>query len=280
MLRELDPPLAADEAIVLEQLISGLQMFQVKSGGRLKYSLESLFSVNWRILGKLVRPRMNFALTSDWPSTITREVSDFMRKWHPNPRIAWIPPFTKSGHYYFPSAQQAFAANGFTKLEYCDIDQAPDAAQLAGLAHYDIVYLAGGDPIGFRRNILRTGLTARLRECLAAGCQVVTASGGTMQLTRNVSLFRLLSTSLDEVIAAHSEYNALGIVMYEILPHLNRLEPSFLEVVQRYSERLDYDVVALADGAALLCTDSDNYRCIGRAIRFRNGIASEIGRAA
>jgi peptidase E len=231
------------------------------------------------ITQKLVKPRMNVALTSDWPSTTTLEVSDFMRKGHPSPLIAWIPPYTKSGHKHFPAAQQAFAAHGFTKLEYCDIDQAPDAAQLEGLAHYDIVYLAGGDPIGFRRNILRTGLPARLQECLAAGCQVVTASGGTMQLTRNVSLFRLLNNSLNEVIADHSEYEALGIVTFEILPHLNRFEPSFLELVQRYSERLDYDVVALADGAALLCKDSDNYTCIGRVVRFRKGIASEIGRA-
>jgi peptidase E len=220
---------------------------------------------------------MNIVLTSDFPSTATQEVFDFMRNRHPSPRIAWIPPFTRLGHEFFPAAQAEFAANGFSNLEYCDVDEQPEAAQLAGLARYDVVYLTGGDPIGFRRNILRTGLSARLRECLAAGCQVVAASGGSMQLTKNVSLFRLLSTSLDEVIATRSEYESLGIVAYEMLPHLNRLAPSFLELVWRYSQRVEHDVLALADGAALLYANSDTYRCLGRVVRFRNGVPSEIG---
>ena len=70
-----------------------------------------------------------------------------------------------------PIARLDFAAGRFS-LTYApewllerahDIDEAPNAAQLASLATYDIVYLTGGDPIGFRRNILRAGLPARLR---------------------------------------------------------------------------------------------------------------------
>jgi peptidase E len=92
-----------------------------------------------------------------------------------------------------------------------------------------------------------------------------------MQLTKNVSIFRLLTTSLDKLLADRSDYKALGIVEYEILPHINRLEPSFLEKVRRYSERLAHDVLGLADGAALLYVNSDDYSCVGQVTRFRKG---------
>jgi peptidase E len=224
----------------------------------------------------LVKPMMNIALTSDFPSTATQEIFDLLKNRHPNPRIAWIPPFTRGGREHFPVAQRIFAANGLTNLEYCDIDEDPNATQLAELA-YDIIYLTGGDPIGFRHNIQRTGLSARLLQRLAAGCPFVAASGGSMQLTKNVSLFRLLGASLEDVIATRSAYEALGVVAYEILPHLNRLEPSFLELVRRYSERVGHDVIALSDGAALLYANSDSYKCLGRVVRFHNGVETEIG---
>ena len=97
-----------------------------------------------------------------------------------------------------------------------------------------------------------------------------------MQLTKNVSLFRLLTTSLDEVLMHRDEYEAPGFVGCEILPHLNRLEPSFLETVCHYSERVAHDIIALADGAAIIYSSDGDYRCIGETIRFRNGIRTQM----
>jgi peptidase E len=223
---------------------------------------------------------LNIALTSDLPSTPNRAVFDFMRSGRPHPRIAWVPPFTSVGRERFRAAQELFAAYGFSNLEYCDIDEGPNQEQLDGLDQYDIIYLSGGDPIGFRRNILRAGLPALLRQCLDAGRLIVAASGGSMQLTKNVSLFRLLSAPLEEVLDSRGEYEALGAIEYEILPHLNRFEVSFLETVRRYSERVAHDVIGLADGAALLHTSRDNYRCVGQTTRFRNGVMTPIEAAA
>jgi peptidase E len=101
-----------------------------------------------------------------------------------------------------------------------------------------------------------------------------------MQLTRNISVFRLVTVPLDEVLAHHGEYEALRFVEYEILPHLNRFEPSFVETVRRYSERIAHDVVALADGAALLHTSRNDCRCVGQAIRFRNGVTAALEASA
>jgi len=214
---------------------------------------------------------LNLALTSDLPSTANQAVFEFMRIRHPNPRIAWIPPFTSVGRERFSAAKGQFATFGFSNLEYCDIDEEPNETQLAALDQYDVIYLSGGDPIQFRKNILRSELSPYLQQSLVAGCLLVGASGGTMQLTRNVSLFRLISTPLHRVLAERHEFDALGIVEYEILPHVNRLESSFLEKVRCYSEQIDHDVLGLVDGAALLYKNSDDYLCVGQVTRFRKG---------
>lgn len=219
---------------------------------------------------------MNLILTSDFPSTGNHAVLDCMRARSSKPRIAWIPPFTAAGRERYPVAQRLFKSHGFTDLDYCDIDEEPDEEQLNHMDRYDVIYLSGGDPVVFRRNILRTRLDECLRVYLAAGGLIVAASGGSMQFTRNVSLYRLLTATLDEVVRSISEYAALGIVGYEILPHLNRFEPSFLETVRRYSERIPHDVVAIADGAALLHEGGDRYRCVGRAARCRNGVITSV----
>ena len=203
-----------------------------------------------------------------------------MRSGNPHPRIAWVPPFTEMGHVRFPASQELFKAYGFSDLEYCDIDNEPTEEQLDRLDQYDIIYLTGGDPIGFRRNILRVGLAKRLQQYLTTGLLIVAASGGSMQLTKNVSLFRLGTVPLDEVFENRDEYEALGIVDYEILPHMNRFEPSFLEIVRRYSERVDHDVIGLADDAAVLHRSSDNYWCVGQATRFRGEVMTPIDTAA
>jgi len=223
---------------------------------------------------------MNLALTSDFPSTANQVVVNRMRSTGRCPRVAWIPPFTAMGRTRFPAAQKLFESYGFSDVEYCDIDEEPNERQLARLDEYDVVYLTGGDPIGFRRNFLRAGLPSRLRHRLAVGGMIVGASGGSMQLTRNVSLFRLLTTPLEEVFANRGDYEALGFVGYELLPHLNRFEPPFLETVRLYSQRVAHDVIALADGAAVLHTSGEDYRCVGQAARFRKGVMAPIEGAA
>lgn len=219
---------------------------------------------------------MKLILTSDLPLTGHDRAFAWMRATTVRPRIAWIPPFADRDRTRFTQARTRFAAYGFDALEYCDIDEQINRLQLSQLADYDIVYLSGGDPIRFRGNLLRTGLAARLQECLTAGRLIVGASGGSMQFTQNVSLFRLVNTPVDNVIADHAEYDAMGLVSYEILPHVNKCEPTFLEQVRRYSERVAHDIIGLADGVAVLHASQSDYQCVGQVQRFRKGVVSTI----
>ncbi|MEZ4869778.1 MAG: Type 1 glutamine amidotransferase-like domain-containing protein [Caldilineaceae bacterium] len=220
---------------------------------------------------------MKLALTSNLPSAGNDHLFAWMRTVVARPRIAWIPPYTDPDRARFTQAQARFASHGFDTVEYCDIDEQINRVQLSQLAEYDVIYLSGGDPVRFRHNLLRAGLADRLRECLTAGRLIVGASGGSMQLTQNVSLFRLVNATIDEVLADHAEYAAMGLVPYEILPHVDRWEPPFLEQVRRYSERVEHDIIGLADGSAMLHTSQRDYQCIGQVQRFRKGVVSTIG---
>src|SRR5262245_4629999 len=225
---------------------------------------------------RLQDPELRLVLTSNFPSTSTDAVSECFRSAGANPLVAWIPPLTSKGRERFPSAQQVFQSFGVAALEFCDIDQEPDERQLTRLDRYDALYFAGGDPLVFRRNIERSGMAEGLRAFLSSGRLVVAASGGAMQFTANVSLYRLLATPVDVVVDEHAAYAGLGVARYELLPHVNTLDPAFVDKVQRYSERVPCDIVALEDGAAILHESGRRFRCVGRAVRFRDGVAAAI----
>ncbi|MBM4385230.1 MAG: Type 1 glutamine amidotransferase-like domain-containing protein [Deltaproteobacteria bacterium] len=211
---------------------------------------------------------MNLWLTSDFPASANEAVSNAMRG-SSDPRIAWLAPSVASLRTHFATAQRAFAQIGFSKLEpIADVTHPADAAAL--LASCDVLYLSGGDPIAFRNRLLRPELRAPVERKIASGGCVVAASGGAMQLTPNISLFRLTAAPLDDVLARREEFTAIGAARSELLPHLNRCGADFLEAVSRYAEAAAAEVVALADGAAWSLS-SEGERIFGDARLFPPG---------
>ena len=214
---------------------------------------------------------MPLILTSDFPSSSNDAVLARILRANENPRVAWVPPITAVGKAKFADAQERFKSLGVSRLEFCDVDQVPDNGQRGGLDQVDVIYFTGGDPLVFRQNIQRSGIPRAIKNCLAAGRLVLGASGGAMQFTTNVSVYRLLAQSVETVAAEHPGYAALGLVEYELLPHLNGLDEEFLAKVRRYSESLSSDIVALEDGAAMIHESNGKVSCIGRGVRFRAG---------
>lgn len=214
---------------------------------------------------------MNLIFTSDFPSSAPSRVVDRMRSHHPSPRIAWIAPDTPGAREHFDVAREQFAALGFDQLESCDIDQDRDDVQLAYLYEFDIVYLSGGDPLLFRYNMLRAGLGGRLRQAASAGRLIVAASGGTLLLTPNVSLYRLANEPLDAVMESRGRFDALAVVPYEILPHVDRADAAGLERVRAYSARVSNDIIGIADGGAVFAAADGAFEHVGEIVRFRGG---------
>jgi len=214
---------------------------------------------------------MNLILTSAFPSTPHRLVVERIKAVAPAPRIAWIPPVTDTHGVQFAEAGRFFSAVGLDQLEHLDIDEDLDQVQLAYLHEFDVIYLGGSDPVRFRYNAIRAGLAGRLRQCAGLGRLIVGASGGALLLTPNVSLFRLQTESVGEVLATRGRFSALGVVAFELLPHADRLDAAFIDKVRRYTEQTETDVVAVADGGAIFPTSAHEFEHVGTITRYRRG---------
>lgn len=214
---------------------------------------------------------MNLILTSDFPAIANPEIVERIKAVAAEPRIAWIPAFTDQDGAQFAEAGWRFRAAGFDRLEQLDVDEDLDHVQLAYLHEFDVIFLSGDDPVRFRYNAMRAGLAGRLRQCAELGRLIIGASGGALLLTPNVSLFRLQSEPLEDVLRARGRFAAMGAVTFELLPHANRADARLLEQVRRYSEQADTDIVAVADGGAIFPTSPDAFEHVGSVTRYRRG---------
>lgn len=222
---------------------------------------------------------MAVVLTSDFPSTPTPEVVDRIRACGRSARIAWIAPRGSSRIVHFPLARLRFGAVGVRGLEFVDASR-PRPEQRDLLQRFDVLYLSGGDPLVFRSGLARSGLDEQIRAFAAEGRLVVAASGGALQLTPNVSIYRLLHATLDDVLTHRAQLGGLGLANVELLPHANRHPPAFLSLVVQYSQRIPHDILALDDGAAVIQERADTCRCVGRVMRYRDGVSTPIGNGA
>ena len=214
---------------------------------------------------------MQLILTSDFPNTANTRVADALRRTSDDPRVAWIPAATEGSASLFAIAQERFRAAGVAQLEHVDIDEDLDQVQIAYLHEFDIVFLAAGDAVRFRYNAIRSGMAGRLRQCLHAGRLIVGAGGGALLLTPNVSLARLHEDAVEGVLATRGRFDALGAVPYELLPHANRSNAGIVEKARAYSEHVEHDVIALADGGAIFHRGDGDFSIDGTITRYRKG---------
>lgn len=210
-------------------------------------------------------------LTSGFPATPVPAVAARIAASAPAPRVAWIAPLTAPGRAAFTIGCGQFAALGITAVEYCDIDEETDDVQLAYLREFDVVYLADGDAVRFRYNMLRTGLGGRLRQAIAAGRLLIGDGSGATLFTPNVSAARLPVEPLAEVMTTRERYGGLGLVEVEVLPHLASLSAEVIQAVRGYSAAIPHDLLTLAPGAALLAAPGAALETHGVIVRYRAG---------
>lgn len=221
---------------------------------------------------------MELILTSNFPESAPRQVVERIKAVGAAPRVAWIAESTEMWRRLFEPSRARFEALGCTDLEYCDIDEDPDPVQIAYVHEFDLIYLHGEDPVRFRRNMLRTGMAGRLRHAAMGGTLIVTSSAGSLLMTPNVSLYRLKTESVDQVMSNWWRFDGTGAVAYEVLPHADRWEAPFLERVLDYSARLDHDIIGVPDGGALFHIGPHTFDYVGEVVRYRKGTVERHGR--
>jgi peptidase E len=206
---------------------------------------------------------MRVMLTSNFPRPGNDEVAAAVRDTvDQEAGLEWLSP--ADGASRFDEARQALGAYGHAVRA---LDRAALASPSAGAG----LVLSGGDPITFRAELLQPSRRAWLQHRVVFAPIVVAASGGAMQLTPNVSLFRLLDNTVSAVVHERDRYGALGCVPFEVLPHLERQSPAFIGRVLEYSAQAAVDIWCLPDGAAVDWNDISGATAIGTARLLRRG---------
>ena len=195
---------------------------------------------------------MRLVLTSNFPRPGNERVADCLRAIEGLSSIAWVA--ARSDAARFAEAQGEFSAYGFDDVRLLSADPA------------SAIYLSGGDPLAFRAALLQSPLPAQRFATL------VGASGGAMQLTPNLSLFRLMHHGVRLVLEQRDDHPAMGLVPFEILPHHDRQTPALLAAVRQYSAAIDNDIWCLADGAAVMHEADGSIVCLGDARCLRGGV--------
>ena len=178
-------------------------------------------------------------------------------------RIHWLAGSPDEERYQ--SACTEFAAHEFFEVQAV----AAGMLDMEVLSAADGLYFSGGDPLVFSVTLARSTVAAQLARATVPW--LLGASGGAMQLTPNLSLFRLQQHSVAEVLRERDRFAALGIVAFEVLPHHDRHTASLLDAVRHYSEGVDNDIWCLADGAAVWLDANRTLSVIGDARCLRRG---------
>lgn len=193
---------------------------------------------------------LRYILSSNFPQAGNDQIARVLSDAGILGPIAWMAP--EPSVERFARAREEFELLKLGPL--VDISSS-GAAGIRGVA---AVYLSGGNPLAFRGRLQESGMTKWLRTNDGApeALPVIAASGGAMQLTGNLSVFRLLSLSLDQVLDEQTDFEGLGLVPFEVIPHFNTLPMHLLATARRYAKNVDRSVWGLPDGCAVAVSHS------------------------
>lgn len=207
---------------------------------------------------------MNLLLMSNVPAEGNSELSRLLQSKLVGASVLLIPPSLEDRHRLevTSATMRAYGARTVASL-----DLQAEKQSVSRVDQADVVMLTGGDPLLFSKNLRESGIDRSIVKRIDRGAPVFAASGGAMQLTPNVSIFRLRELETGPVLEERRDHAALGVVDFEILPHSNRADPTLFDRVRRYAQRTNVDLVLLADGAALVM-NADSQYAIGPVERF------------
>jgi len=190
----------------------------------------------------------------------------------PNARIGYVPSGGDKERKYYQKICEHYKKLGFEDFLFFDLDDEFDPSAIDELLACDIIHLSAGDPIYFIHNISRRNFDNILRHYVAQGGILVGVSGGSLQLTKTVAIYRAFIGSLSDI--TDEDYvglSALNLVGFEFLPHYNRWNQEFIDTIKAYSAKFSCLIYACRDGDGIVVNDN-NLEFIGDVVKIENGI--------
>ncbi len=180
-----------------------------------------------------------------------------------HPRVGFIPSRGDPSRKYFIDRHSFYADHG---ADLClnfelDTDYHPDL--LAALWECDAIHLSGGNTFYFLHWLQERQLLAPLREYVAKGGVLIGVSAGAMLMTPNITS---ASYSDDIPLSDTRDDNALGLVDFAFVPHLDEVNPDLVPL-KRLSREQSIVVYGSTDSGGIV-VDGDRVECIGKVIRI------------
>jgi dipeptidase E len=156
-------------------------------------------------------------------------------------------------------ARETLLAVGVPAVEFFDFDTQPRA----GLAAFDLVYLAGGNPYYLLQRVRETGADDVIEDMVEAGRPIIGSSAGALLLGRSLNVVPVFETSVPNLGCKDTE--ALRLVPFTVLPHANRWKARFADYAARIATARALcrsEILEIADDEGLLI-DGDTVTRIG-----------------
>jgi dipeptidase E len=188
-----------------------------------------------------------------------------------NPSLGFIPSTGDKEGKYFDQVKAFYKKFGIKKFTFFDLDQAYEESKTTTLINCQIIHLSGGDPIFLHDNIKERNFGPILHKFVRNNGILIGVSGGACNIGKNIALYRLFSSSIEETLKIRNELIALNFGNFEFLPHFNRWDRLFKTKVLEYSKRILNKIYACHDGDGIIL-NGKNLELFGDVLTIENGV--------
>ncbi len=187
----------------------------------------------------------------------------------PSPKVTFIPSYSYDADIDFYNFVMRFSKLGIKRFINFPIDSPFDTVLLAEAFTSDIIYLDGGNTYYFLNQLRKSKILPLLKEFAKKGGILAGLSAGAIIMTPNINTAGFPPFDCDINDERLRNFDALGLVPFEIFPHYKNSKRYNLSL-QEYSKESGNDVLGCADGNGIII-DGQRVTVTKQITIFSNG---------
>lgn len=166
------------------------------------------------------------------------------------PRLTFIAAAADDSEAYYDEFVARFSRYGYKDFTLLAADRVIPQADLARALTCDLVYLSGGNTFHFLKHARQSGLLRELRRYVALNGRLAGHSAGAIMMTPTIATASFPEFDRDENYVGLTDWQALGLVNFEIFPHYTGA-PEYEAALAQVSLSHPVPLYTLSDGACL-----------------------------
>ena len=139
----------------------------------------------------------------------------------------------------FETVKRFYKEIGIETVNYFDFTQTNPSNVIETLKQYKVYHFSGGNTLETLQYLKEKGLYQFFKTLAQGETVFIGHCGGAVLLSSNVSWIRLRTETLEKVLDEYQNYQGLGLINFEFLPHYNRFrkEKEFMNKIKEYSKK-------------------------------------------